>query len=62
VKNHERKQRKEMKKNPGKGKKKMSKDPGIPNMHPFKTQLMAQVFGWLSVIFAANGVERWRGF
>lgn len=45
VKNQERKERKEGRKGILKGRKKLSKDPGIPNLHPFKTQLMAQVCG-----------------
>lgn len=43
VKNHERKMKKDMKKHPFKSGKKMSRDPGIPNLHPYKTQLMAKV-------------------
>ncbi len=39
---HHRQQRKEAKRHPHRAKK-LSKDPGIPNLHPFKAQLMNQV-------------------
>jgi hypothetical protein len=42
VADHHRQQRKEAKRHPSRAKK-LSKDPGIPNLHPFKAQLMNQV-------------------
>jgi len=43
VKEHHRKQRKEAKKNALSGHKKLHKDPGIPNLHPFKEQILAKL-------------------
>lgn len=63
VKNQERKLRKGSKLHPSKGKK-LSKDPGIPNLHPFKTQLMAQVALRLLLVHASFGSLRdhsWSG-
>lgn len=42
VKEHNRKQRRDARRNPLSGKK-ISKDPGIPNMNPFKDKILTQV-------------------
>ena len=43
VQEHDRKQRRMAKKNPSKYGKKITKDPGIPNLYPFKAQLLERV-------------------
>jgi hypothetical protein len=43
VQEHDRKERRLIKKNPSKYGKKMTKDPGIPNLYPFKAQLLERV-------------------
>ena len=45
-----RKARREARKNPGAGKKKMSKDPGIPNLFPYKEDLLRQVHSFVHVL------------
>lgn len=42
VKEHHRKQRREARKNPNQ-RKALKKDPGIPNLHPFKDQLVRKM-------------------
>ena len=42
VKEHKRKQRREAKKNPSK-RKTLDKDPGLPNLHPFKEKLVRKM-------------------
>lgn len=42
VKEHDRKERRDAKKNPAK-RKKLSKDPGIPNLNPFKAQILRKL-------------------
>lgn len=52
VQEHDRKQRRMAKKNPTKYGKKITKDPGIPNLYPFKAQLLervSSVFGGCSI-------------
>ena len=48
---HHRKQRKLAKKGNLSQKKRLSKDPGIPNIHPYKEQLLKQVCSYTGTKF-----------
>lgn len=52
----DRKQRRDAKKNPAL-RKKLRKDLGIPNLNPFKTQILKKV----RPARCSDGVTRWRG-
>merc|ERR1712000_623120 len=59
VRQHHKKQRREAKRNPGL-RKKIKKDPGVPNLHPLKSQILSQYAARKEKIAAEQEKDRLR--